>query len=200
MKKPKSVDEYIENQSQWEHLLIPIREILLGTGMEEHVKWVMPCYTDRGKNIASFYATKTFVGIWFFQGAMLNDEYGVLHNAQEGKTKAMRQWQFKKLEDIDKDKIEAYLYEAIENQRAGRIIKVDRSKKIEIVIPVELKTAFSNNSELRTMFEAFSSSKQRDYCEHIGGAKREETRKNRLQKSIPMILAGEGLNDKYIKK
>ena len=200
MKKPGSVEEYLDNYSEWADILIPLREILLSTGMQEQIKWMFPCYSDRGKNIASIGATKHYVGIWFFQGSLLEDGDNLLINAQEGKTKAMRQWRINSIDDLDKDKLEAYLYEAIENQRAGREIKADRSKLVSVLIPAELEEAFLESPDLRAKFELFSPGKKRDYAEHIGEAKRVETRKKRLEKSIPMIMAGIGLNDKYIRK
>ena len=38
---------------------------------------------------------------------------------------------------------------------------------------------------------------QREYCDFIADAKREETKLKRLDKVIPMILKSIGLNDKY---
>ncbi len=39
--------------------------------------------------------------------------------------------------------------------------------------------------------------KQRDYCEYIAEAKQQKTKESRLEKIIPMISKGQGLNDKY---
>ncbi len=188
MKKPNSVDEYMESQSQWTDILEPLREMLLSTGMDEQIKWMFPCYSERGKNVVGIGATKNYVGIWFFQGVLLKDELSVLANAQEGKTKAMRQWHIKGKNELDTKNIEAYVYEAIENQRAGLEIKPDTKK--EIIIPVELEDAFSKNGRLKTAFEVLSKTNRRDFAEHIGGAKKEDTRIRRLEKSIPMILEG----------
>ena len=71
MKKPESVDHYMETHSQWSEILIPIREMLLSTGMEEQIKWMFPCYMDRGKNIVGLGVTKNYAAVWFFQGALL---------------------------------------------------------------------------------------------------------------------------------
>jgi len=161
------------------------------------MKLSFPCYEDKGKNIASIVVTKNYVGIWFFQGGLLKDKNQVLTNAQKGKTKAMRQWRIESLEELNLKRIEAYIYEAIDNQRAGREIKADRSKPI--TIPIELKSSFDKNSELEAQFDLLSKTNRRDFAEHIGGAKREETRIRRLQKCIPMIMNGIELNDKYKK-
>ena len=199
MQKPKSADDFFSSNENWNELLEELREIVLSTGLDEGIKWLMPCYTDRGKNIASIYAPKNFVGLWFFQGALLGDPYNVLENAQEGKTKAMRRWIFTSKDQIDRNKITEYLFEAIENQRAGRVIKPTKPKSKPIVIPSELEDAFKKSSELKASFENLTYGKQKEYTEFIGGAKKEETRLRRLEKSIPMILAGISMNDKYRK-
>ena len=116
-------------------------------------------------------------------------------NAQE-KTKALRQMRFESINDINKDAVLTYVKEAIENQKAGKEIKPDRSKK-EIIIPPELQRALNANKELRSCFNALSPSKQREYCDHIATAKREPTKLSRLEKITPMILQGAGLHDKY---
>jgi uncharacterized protein YdeI (YjbR/CyaY-like superfamily) len=50
---------------------------------------------------------------------------------------------------------------------------------------------------LSQAFESLSRAKQREYADHVSSAKREETRKNRVLKIIPLILNGKGLNDQY---
>ena len=46
---------------------------------------------------------------------------------------------------------------------------------------------------------ALSPGKRREYAEYIAEARREDTRNKRLEKIMPMILAGQGLNDRYRK-
>lgn len=129
----------------------------------------------------------------------LKDEKGVLINAQEGTTKALRQWRFKSADEIRayRASILAYLDEAIRNQEQDKEIKPDRNKPV--LIPAELEHAFSQNPALKDSFNALSLSKKRDYAEHVGSAKREETRIQRLEKVIPMILEGIGMSDRYRK-
>lgn len=196
---PKSVEDFISDNGEWSEMLKKLREILLSADLEEKIKWAMPCYMDRGKNISSIYATKDFVGLWFFQGALLSDPYRVLSNAQEGKTKAMRRWKFYKMKDIDQNKIHEYLYEAIENQRAGREIKAQRGSKKPLIIPKELQQVLDSDSEVKSAFSNFTLGKKREFTDYISEAKREETKLKRIEKIKPMILAGIGLNDKYKK-
>ena len=195
MKRYKSVDEYVASAEHWQAELARLREIVASTPLEETVKWGAPCYTHQGKNVVGLGAFKSYVGLWFHQGALLEDSEGVLVNAQEGKTKALRQWRFTSKSQIRARTIKAYIKEAIALVEQGKEIKPDRSKRI--VIPDELAGAFRKNNKARAAFDKLSKSCQREYADHVGDAKREETRLRRVEKIIPMILEGKGLHDKY---
>lgn len=196
MQKVYSVEEYIEEHGHFKDALITLRDIINSTELEESIKWNAPVYSLNGKNVLSIGAFKNHCGIWFFNGVFLKDEQKLLANAQEGKTKAMRQMRFENTNDIDNKAVLSYVKEAIENQRLGKEIKPDRTKK-ETIIPKELQQVLEDNTKLKTSFNALSNYKQREYCDYIAFAKREATKQTRLDKVIPMILEGVGLNDKY---
>lgn len=197
MQSNKSVEGFIEKQTAWKEPLLKFREILLATELEETVKWGQPVYALDGKNVLGIGAFKAYVGIWFYQGTFLQDPKGVLINAQEGKTKAMRQLRFSSIESVDYELVKAYVNEAIANQKAGKEIKADTKKAL--VIPKELQDALDKNNKLEAHFQQFTKGKQREFTDYISEAKREETRLNRIEKIIPMIMGGVGLNDKYRK-
>ena len=196
MKKVFSVDEYIEDHVQFSEALRILRSVALSTELEETIKWNTPVYALKTKNVLSLGAFKNHFGIWFFNGVFLKDDAKLLQNVQEGKTKAMRQMRFECIEDINQDVVLAYVKEAIENQKLGKEIKPDRTKK-PIIIPTELKEGLISNHQLKTSFEKLSNSKQREYCEYIASAKRTETKQKRLDKITPMIIELKGLHDKY---
>jgi len=196
MKKASSVEEYIEVNAHFEEELKLLREIINSTELEETLKWSAPTYTLNGKNVVGLGAFKNHFGIWFFQGVFLKDEANLLINAQENKTKALRQMRFESTADINKSAVLMYVKEAIENQKLGKEIKPQRNTK-PVVIPKELEDALSKNKELKQAFEKLSTSCKREYCEHISEAKRETTKTKRLEKIIPMILEQKGLHDKY---
>lgn len=195
MKRHKTVDEYLANETQWHAELVQLRKILNSTALEETVKWGAPCYTVDGKNVVGIGAFKSYFGLWFFQGALMSDDDKVLINAQEGKTKGLRQWRMSSKTEIKARAIKAYVKEAIDLQRSGQQIKVDRTKPL--VIPPELEQALGKSKKAQAGFAKLTKAKQRDYAEYISEAKRAETKKRRLQKIIPMIQRGGGLNDKY---
>jgi uncharacterized protein YdeI (YjbR/CyaY-like superfamily) len=196
MKKVTSVEEYIENNEHFSDALNLLRDIINKTELNETIKWSAPVYDLDGKNIVGLGAFKNHFGIWFFNGIFLKDELNLLVNAQEGKTKALRQMRFESMNEINKDAVLAYVKEAIANQKAGKEIKPDRSKK-KTVIPKELQTELNEDKALLSSFKGLSPSKQREYCEYIATAKREPTKLSRLEKIKPMILNGAGLHDKY---
>lgn len=196
MKKVNSVEEYIESHEQWTDALSVLRNIINKTELIETLKWSAPVYTIDGKNVIGLGAFKNHFGIWFFNGVFLKDDKNLLVNAQEGVTKALRQMRFTSIDEIDKNSVLSYVKEAIENQKLGKEVKVDRSKK-ETVIPKELKQELNKNADLNTGFKALTSYKQREYCDYIATAKREVTKISRIEKIKPMILKGIGLHDKY---
>ncbi len=195
MQRYKSVEDYLDGHAEWRSLLESLRAIMNACEVEETVKWGQPCYTHAGKNVVGIGAFKEFVSVWFFQGALLRDEQGVLVNAQEGRTRAMRQWRFQAAEEIDEPMLRAYVDESIENQRQGKAIKAEKKKPVEV--PDELAGALAEDLDAGEQFNALTPGKQREYTEYIAEAKRAETRTRRLEKILPMIRAGHGLNDKY---
>lgn len=190
------VTEYINNKNTWTQELNLLRSVLLEVGFEETVKWGAPVYVYKGKNIVGLSAFKNYCGLWFFQGSFLIDEQKKLVNAQEGKTQAMRQWRFYKVEDIQPDLVKQYALEAIKNSEEGKELKVKKNTK-PLSIPDELQLEFDKDERLKEAFNGFSLSKQREFSDYISEAKREATKQKRLEKIIPMILNGVGLYDKY---
>lgn len=199
MKGAKTVEEYIVENPRWQHALRLLRNLFLETGMVENIKWGIPVYSVDGKNIAGMAAFKSYMGIWFYQGALLADKAEKLVNAQEGVTRALRQWRFASAEEVTEESglIKQYTFEAIENVQTGREIKAEKNKPL--VLPDELTDALESDQLLKKAFEALTLSKKRDFAEHITTAKRAETRASRLKKIIPVIMRGEGLHDKYKK-
>lgn len=197
MFKPVNVDDYIQHHEKYSDILNFLRSLLLDTEMDETLKWNMPTYTIKGKNVITLAAFKHHAGLWFHQGSFLTDPLGVLDNAQEGKTKGMRHWRWAKLDDIDGEQVIAYIEEAIENEHQGKRIKIKRSTPTYEMHPIFAEALKKNKAE--AAFKELSKSKQKDYAEYISTAKRESTKQSRLAKIIPMILRGEGLNDKYQK-
>ena len=145
MQSTKTVEGYIEKQPRWKEPLQKFRNILLETELLETTKWGIPVYTLNDKNVLGMSAFKSYVGIWFFQGVFMKDPSNKLINAQEGRTKGLRQWRFQSIEEIEVDLLKAYLHEAIENQKSGKEIK---PQKKPLILPAELINVFSSDKTL----------------------------------------------------
>lgn len=195
MPDQEEIEAYFSKDQKFREGIIQLRKIALSTQLVETLKWGSPVYTINNKNVLGIMAFKNHFGLWFFNGVFLSDPKGVLENAQQGKTKAMRHWKFKSVDAIDKATVLAYIQEAIENQKKGMAIKPSRKK--ETNMPKLLKDCLLADKDLDKNFMALTSYKQSEYCEYISEAKQQKTKESRLQKIIPMISAGLGLNDKY---
>lgn len=196
MKNNKTVEDFLSNNENWRKELEKIREILLKTELKEEIKWGIPTYSAHGKNIVAFAGFKNHVALWFYNGVFLKDEHKVLYNANEEKTRGLRQWRFTSADEINPDLVLSYVFEAIQNQKEGKEIKPESKK---LAIPAELQKALDSNKVLKSAFESLTPGRQKEYIEFIDSAKREPTRIDRLNKSIPIILEGKGLHDKYRK-
>lgn len=195
MTDSEKVTTYIQKHEKWLDELSTLREVFNDTELLEEVKWGCPTYTLNGKIVAGFGAFKNHYAIWFHQGVFLKDTHKMLLNAQEGKTKALRQWRFEEGDSIPAKLVYSYIVESIQNTLAGKELKPQRQKGV--TLPPILKEAFKKQPFLEKAFKDLSPGKQREYAEHIGSAKRETTQEKRLNTSIPPILKGKGLYDKY---
>jgi uncharacterized protein YdeI (YjbR/CyaY-like superfamily) len=199
MQRNNNYDEFISKQDQWKSTLNELRKIILSTGLDETIKWGTPVYTHGGKNIVGIGSFKSYAGLWFFQGALLKDEKKKLINAQEGITKALRQWRIDSVEEVENESklIKNYVEEAILNKKQGKEIKPAK-EKITVISPV-LNRYLDSNPNVKASFYSFSSAKQREYAEYINEAKKIETKNKRMDKIKPLILKKKGLDEKYKK-
>jgi uncharacterized protein YdeI (YjbR/CyaY-like superfamily) len=179
----------------WTKELSILQGLLDETELTPITKWGIPVYCYDKQNVVGLAGFKNFVCLWFYQGVFLTDPDGVLVNAQEGKTKALRQWRFTDSSEINPEQIRSYLAEAISHAKEGK--KLAPSPAAEVIIPEILEEAFQSSPELQTAFQQLTPGKQREYIEYLNQAKREATKQSRLEKITPMILEGKGLNDQY---
>lgn len=194
MKKYLTPDDYFDDQEKWRTELNILRSLLHETELEEVMKWSFPCYSLNNKNVVGIGNHSTYFGLWFFQGVFLSDPQQVLINAQEGKTKAMRQWRMASEKDINKKMIRQYLAEAIENQKSGLEVK---SAPANVSESTELLDELNKDRTLQSQFQKLTPGRQKEYHEFINSAKRESTKMARIEKSKVLIYNGLGLNDRY---
>lgn len=200
MIKPKSVEHFIETRETWQSEITKLREILLTMDLEETVKWMFPCYVHGKKNVVGIGGFKSYFGLWFYEGAAMEDPKGVLVNAQEGKTKELRQWRMTSAKEIKTRTIKSYVNEAIELSKVAKKTKPRKKNNSTVTVPPELHGALKTNKKAAAAFGELSASRQRGYAEYIADAKRAETKIKRLAKIMPLIEKGVAIEELYRRK
>jgi len=179
----------------WREELEFLRRIVLECGLIEEMKWGVPCYTHKNKNVLLVSAFKEFCSLSFFKGALLKDEHGILkkpgENSQAARIiKFTSPHQVAGLEAI----LKAYIYEAVEIEKAG--LKVKMKKSSEFNIPQEFKDKLNQSPSLEAAFKALTPGRQRGYLLHFSQPKQSKTRVSRIEKCIPKIMEGKGFHDR----
>jgi uncharacterized protein YdeI (YjbR/CyaY-like superfamily) len=191
-KNPK-VDAFVSRAKKWRPEMQKLRSILRACGLEETLKWGKPCFTFEGSNIAIIQPFKAHLALMFFKGALLRDTRRLLKSQGENTQSALR-LEFTSDTQIKKSVVEPYVKEAIRVEKAG--LQVDFKAKRELELPRELTDAMQKNGRLAKAFRALTPGKQRGYVLYFTGAKQSRTRTTRIEKSIPKILAGVGVNER----
>jgi uncharacterized protein YdeI (YjbR/CyaY-like superfamily) len=183
-----------DKNNNWSEELEFLKSIIAQTELIETIKWGGCIYVFNGKNVLGIGGFKNYFAIWFFNGVFLKDEKQVLVNAQEGVTKSLRQWRFSSKEEVDETAVLDYIHEAIKNEKQGKQLKPEKGK---IIVSELLQKELDADSNLAEAFLKFPPYKQKEFLEYIETAKREETKRSRIEKIRPMLIQNIGLNDKY---
>jgi uncharacterized protein YdeI (YjbR/CyaY-like superfamily) len=189
-----NVDWYFSKNENWEKEINKLRTIILDCGLTEELKWGCPCYTYQESNIVLIHVFKEYCAVLFFKGALLNDPNGILVQ-QTKNVQAARQIRFTNVNEIVKMEkiIKAYIYEAIEVEKAG--LKVKLKKVAEYSMPEEFQKKLDKSKALKAAFEKLTPGRQRGYLLHFSSAKQAKTREARVEKYLQKILDGKGLDD-----
>ncbi|MEJ9227584.1 MULTISPECIES: YdeI/OmpD-associated family protein [Priestia] len=188
------VDEFLTKAKKWKEEYETLRKIVLDCELTEDFKWMNPCYTFEKKNIVLIHGFKEYCALLFPKGSLLQDSHGILIQQTEN-VQGARQIRFTNVQEIaEKEAIlKAYIDEAIEVEKAG--LKVQVKKPEELIIPDELQHKFDEIPALKDAFTTLTPGRQRAYILHFSAAKQSKTRESRIEKCIPNILNGKGLND-----
>jgi uncharacterized protein YdeI (YjbR/CyaY-like superfamily) len=188
------VNWFFDKSTKWQEAYQELRELALSFDLTEELKWGCPCYTIGKNNIFLIHGFKDYCALLFMQGALLKDTKNILIQQTEN-VQSARQIRFANVEEILKNKstIKSYIKEAIELDKAG--LKVELKKTTEFKMPDEFQSALNEMSELKAAFESLTPGRQRGYLLYFSSAKQSKTRNERIEKYIPKILAGKGLDD-----
>lgn len=188
------VDSFLGKTKNWQNEFEKLREIALASNLTEELKWGQPCYTLENANIVLIHGFKEYCAFLFFKGALLKDPKNILVQQTEN-VQAARQIRFTSVQQIEKMKstLKAYIREAIEVEKSG--LSVEFKKTDEFAVPEEFQRQLDETPGLKDAFEALTPGRQRGYLLHFSSAKQSKTREARIEKCIPMIFDGLGLND-----
>jgi len=189
------VDEFLSKAKKWQEEFEKLRMIILDCGLTEELKWGKPCYTFEKRNIVLIHGFKEYCAVLFFKGVLLKDAMNILISQTEN-TQATRQIRFTDVDEIVEMEpiLKAYIDEAIEVEKAG--LEVDYKKTTEFKMPEEFQNKLDENPDLKTAFEALTPGRQRAYLLYFSAPKQSKTRESRVEKCMPQILNGKGLNDR----
>jgi uncharacterized protein YdeI (YjbR/CyaY-like superfamily) len=188
------VDFFFAEDKKWHKEFQKLRTIILDCGLVEELKWGCPCYTFQNTNVVLIHGFKEYCALLFFKGALLKDTEGILVQQTEN-VQAARQIRFTSLNEITKQEkiVKAYIYQAIEVEKAGLTVKLKKTS--EYKVPEEFQKKLDKLPKLKAAFDKLTPGRQRAYLFHFSQPKQSKTRESRVEKYIPQILAGKGLDD-----
>jgi len=188
------VDFYFNKAEKWQEEIKKLRTIVLACQLTEELKWGVPCYTFQNSNIVLIHMFKEYCAILFVKGALLRDASGVLVQQTEN-VQAARQIRFTNVREIAQmeSTLKAYISEAIEVEKTG--LTINYKKTTEFTVPEELINKLEEVPGLQEAFEALTPGRQRAYILYFSAPKQSKTRESRIEKWMPQILDGKGLND-----
>jgi uncharacterized protein YdeI (YjbR/CyaY-like superfamily) len=193
-KENPGVDAFLRRAKRWHAEMVKLRTILLSYPLTEELKWGKPCYTFENRNVAIIQEFKEYCALLFPKGVLLKDPESILIQQTEN-MQAARQLRFTTVREIVhmKPVIKSYIDEAIAVEKAG--LEVTYKKTSEFNIPAELQNRFNEDLVFKKAFTALTPGRQRGYLLYFSGAKQSKTREARIEKCMPQILKGKGLND-----
>ncbi len=188
------VDWFFDKPGKWQEAYGKLRTIILDCGLNEELKWGCPCYTFEKSNIVLIHGFKEYCALLFFKGALLKDPKGILIQQTEN-VQSARQIRFSSDREITRIKsiLKAYVKEAIAVEKAG--LKVNLKQTAEFKMPEEFKHRLDGSAALKKAFKALTPGRQRGYLLYFAQPKQAKTRAARIEKSVPQILKGKGLDD-----
>lgn len=193
MASDPKVDAYIERAAPFaQPILSHLRALVHGTipGLEEALKWGMPHFIYRGKNLAGMSAFKAHAAFMIHGDGRQGDAMG-----QFGKIATLADLPG---DNSMKDKLIA-AKERIDSE--GTALKkktgAPRTAKPELPVPDDFAAALKANPAAQAALEQFAPSHRREYIEWIVEAKRVETRAKRIEQAVAQLAEGKKRNWKY---
>ncbi|WP_207425126.1 YdeI family protein [Pedobacter sp. SYSU D00535] len=188
------VDWFFDKPGKWQNEYATLRNLILDCGLNEELKWGVPCYTCQDRNVVLIHGFNDYCAVLFHKGALLKDDEQLLVQQTEN-VQAARQMRFRNMSELSEraPALRAYIFEAIEVEKAG--LKVEMKTTKEYPIPDEFQRVLDEAPEVRVAFEKLTPGRQRGYLLYFSSAKQSKTRQARVEKYLGNILQGKGVDD-----
>ncbi|MXO58697.1 hypothetical protein GRI89_03965 [Altererythrobacter salegens] len=193
MARDPRIDAYIDKAGDFaQPVLRHFRELVHATvdGAGEAVKWGMPHFTHKGKNIAGMAAFKAHCAVMIHGAGRQSDNDGM---GQFGKISS--------LDDLPADaELAAKLVAARTRiDESGSAVKrpSNPKPKTDIAVPQDFAAALRDNPAAQATFDGFPPSQRREYLEWVTEAKQDATRAKRLATAVEWMAEGKRRNWKY---
>jgi len=188
------VDFFFAKAGRWSTEMELMRSIALDCGLTEELKWGCPCYTWEKRNIVLIHGFKEYCAFLFFKGVLLKDPKGILVQ-QTANVQSARQVRFTGAQEIVKQKsiLKTYIKETISLEKAGQ--RVSFKKSAEFPVAKEFQEKLDKVPGLKAAFRVLTPGRQRGYLLFFAAPKQSATRISRVEKYMPHIFQGKGLND-----
>jgi uncharacterized protein YdeI (YjbR/CyaY-like superfamily) len=200
MKTDPKIDAYILNAAPFARpILIHLREIvhIACPGTEEKMKWSFPHFDYNGP-MCSMAAFKQHCAFTFWKGDLLSDPHKVLD--KERKESMGQLGKLTSVDDLPSDEILISLIkEAMKlNDEGIKLPQKPKTGDLKVLeIPDWFSEALRSNPAAHDHFQNSSLSHRKEYVEWVVDAKREETRAERMKKTLGLLAEGKNLNWKY---
>ena len=195
------VDAYIAKSAPFAvPILERVRAVVIATcpDAEEAIKWGVPHFVYRGKNLCMVAAFKGHAILGFLHSELVTGTSVKRMDAMGGVGRltgiddlpddaTLSGWVVKQMQLIEDGVKPPHL--------AGRA----KHAKPEMAMDPAFDAMLNENAAARRNFDGFTAAQQRDYLEWFGEAKRTETRDKRIVQSVEWIAEGKRRNWKYEK-
>ena len=181
-------------EPRWPAEFAALRQLCLATGLHESLKWGQACYDLDGANVVLIHGFKAYCALLFMKGALMKDPRGLLVQ-QTQHVQSARQLRFASLAEIERlaPAIRACLKDAIAVERSGARVALKTVAQFEMA--EVFRQRLDDDPALAEAFRALTPGRQKAYLLHFAGAKQSATRAARVEKHVPRILKGLGLDD-----
>lgn len=190
MSKAK-IDKYVSSKPYWaQALLTQIRNAILkgNPQITEDWKWGGPAFTQNGI-VCMLWAFKAHVSITFYHGVLLAVETDKLDPCDD-ENQRNRAIRFNEGDKIPTREIAKLVRLASRNNDNGIVPQKKTAKKKSVILSADFAKELKQNKKAATFFAGLAPSYKALYTDWISSAKREATKRNRIERALARLKDG----------